>query len=394
MPPKIRVLVVENEPLVALDIQASLDRMGYEVAGAAASCQDAVRLAAETSPDAILMDIGLRGEPDGIAAAIQIRNDVDTPIVYMTAYSDRATLARATGTEPCSFLLKPFDEQQVHVALQMAHHRQRAERIQAAASDDRHVREGLRRRQQVTRLKERNRDLEDFAQFASHDLKAPLRGIAFHAKVLDEEAGPEATTGAKAHLNRIQASATRLGALVDAMLAYSLAGHLAESTVDVHPDEIVARVVKDLEPPPGFRVVAEGEFPVMVAATSQLERVFQNLVGNAIKHHDRMEGVVSVRAAVKGDFVEFAVQDDGPGVAASLLDALWEPFRSRDARCLDSTGLGLAAVKRLVEAHGGAVGYEPRTPRGSRFTFTWPKTAGPVEGQGGSNQAVERGRTS
>lgn len=61
LPPKIRVLVVENEPLVALDIQASLDRMGYEVAGAAASCQDAVRLAAETSPDAILMDIGLRG---------------------------------------------------------------------------------------------------------------------------------------------------------------------------------------------------------------------------------------------------------------------------------------------------------------------------------------------
>jgi len=123
-----RILVVEDESIVALDLQSSLEHLGYDVVGTAATGEDAVHIAEARTPDLVLMDIQLRGEMEGTAAADLIRRRFGIPVVYLTAYSDEATLQRAQISEPLGYLLKPFAERDLQVTIQMALYRHRAQR--------------------------------------------------------------------------------------------------------------------------------------------------------------------------------------------------------------------------------------------------------------------------
>ena len=122
------ILVVEDENVVAMDLVSNLEKLHYPVVGVAATGEDAVRLAGSNSPGLILMDINLRGDMDGIRAAQQIHERFFIPVVYLTAYSDDATLARASVTHPFGYILKPFDEREIEVAIQTALYRHRLER--------------------------------------------------------------------------------------------------------------------------------------------------------------------------------------------------------------------------------------------------------------------------
>ena len=117
---KRRILVVEDEGIVALDIQTKLERMGYEVPATVASAGEAIDKAAELEPDLVLMDIQLEGDTDGIAAAERIHKDLQIPIVYLTAYADDVTLARAKVAQPFAYLLKPFEERDLYVTIEIA----------------------------------------------------------------------------------------------------------------------------------------------------------------------------------------------------------------------------------------------------------------------------------
>jgi PAS domain S-box-containing protein len=122
-----KVLVVEDELIVSRDIQNRLGRLGYEVLGATRSGEDAVRLTAELHPDLILMDIRLAGGMDGIAAAQEIRNRLQRPVVFLTAYADESTLDRARVSEPFGYILKPFDERELRTVIEMALYKHEAE---------------------------------------------------------------------------------------------------------------------------------------------------------------------------------------------------------------------------------------------------------------------------
>ena len=120
---KARVLVVEDETLVAMAIETCLKSLGHKVAASAASGEEAVRKAVALDPDLILMDIHLRGQLDGIEAASRITQALNIPIVYLTAHSDDETLVRARTTEPYGFVLKPFDEKVLKAVIQMTLYR-------------------------------------------------------------------------------------------------------------------------------------------------------------------------------------------------------------------------------------------------------------------------------
>ena len=115
-----RLLVVEDEVLVARDIQARLQRMGYEVVGTVARGEDAVSTALAESPDLILMDINLKGEMDGIEAATQINEVRSVPVIYCTAYSNDEVLERAKITSPFGYVLKPFDNRELEINIEIA----------------------------------------------------------------------------------------------------------------------------------------------------------------------------------------------------------------------------------------------------------------------------------
>jgi two-component system, cell cycle sensor histidine kinase and response regulator CckA len=118
--PQTKILVTEDEGIVAMDVESRLQTLGYAVAGVAASGEEAIRLAETTRPDLILMDIKLMGQLDGVSAAEQIRTRFDIPVIYLTAYADDATLQRAKITEPYAYLIKPFEERELLTAIEIA----------------------------------------------------------------------------------------------------------------------------------------------------------------------------------------------------------------------------------------------------------------------------------
>ncbi len=122
---KINVLVVEDESIVSKDIRNTLKKLGYNVVGAASTGEKAIELAMEHHPDIVLMDIMLKGELTGIDAAEEIRAHLDIPVVYLTAYADESTLAKAKVTEPYGYIIKPFKEIDIHTSIEMAIYKHR-----------------------------------------------------------------------------------------------------------------------------------------------------------------------------------------------------------------------------------------------------------------------------
>lgn len=128
MPEDARILIVEDEGIEALDLQRRLIHLGYPSPDIAMSGEEAVTMAAALHPDLILMDIRLGGEIDGVTAAERIRADADVPIIYVTAYADETTLRRAKITEPHGYIVKPFREREVRIAIEMTLYRHGSER--------------------------------------------------------------------------------------------------------------------------------------------------------------------------------------------------------------------------------------------------------------------------
>ena len=128
---KARILIVEDERLVAADLAACLKHAGHEVVGASATGPEAVELASQTRPDLVLMDIMLEGAMDGITTAAALRAACGVSVVYLTAFCDEPTLQRAKVTEPLGYVLKPFEESLLRITIEMALYRQKVERERA-----------------------------------------------------------------------------------------------------------------------------------------------------------------------------------------------------------------------------------------------------------------------
>ncbi len=117
---KTNILIVEDESIVAKDIQNSLRKLGYIVVGICSTGEDAIKATEELKPDMILMDIMLKGDMSGIEAATQIREKHNIPVIYLTAYADESTLSKAKVSEPYGYIIKPFKEIDLHTSIEMA----------------------------------------------------------------------------------------------------------------------------------------------------------------------------------------------------------------------------------------------------------------------------------
>ncbi len=226
---------------------------------------------------------------------------------------------------------------------------------------------------QAEELARSNADLEEFAYVASHDLRAPLRSIVNLAKFIEEDLGdaiPERTRG---HLEQLRRRALRMKALTDDLLIYSQAGRERDEVVEVDTSALVRDVAFLLDPPDGMVVDVDGSMPVFRTVRGPLEQVLRNLIGNAIKHHDRDEGTILVSSRDLGDSWEFAVTDDGPGIAEEDRKRVFGVFQQVLRERLEGSGIGLSVVNRIVEAFGSRVELDAANGRGATFRFGWPK---------------------
>lgn len=220
-----------------------------------------------------------------------------------------------------------------------------------------------------------NRELDQFAYITSHDLKAPLRGIANLSRWIEEDLGPHVTEDAREHLELLRGRVQRMESLIDAILEYSRVGRVRTRAEPVDARRLVEEIVDLVAPPPGFRIVVEGELPTFVTPRARLQQVLMNLIVNAIKHHhDRPRGRVVVGAEDAGSFWRFRVTDNGPGIDPRFHEKIFVIFQTLEPRDrVEGTGIGLALVKKIVESYGGRIEVASAVGEGSTFTFTWPK---------------------
>ncbi|HTZ70987.1 MAG TPA: ATP-binding protein [Acetobacteraceae bacterium] len=230
--------------------------------------------------------------------------------------------------------------------------------------------------QQRRELERSNADLEEFAYVASHDLKAPLRAISHLAQWITQDVEATATPETLDNLKLLQGRVTRLQKLLDGLLAYSRVGRGQSEVDDVDVGETVRDIATLLGPPAGFTVTYEGAPGKLHTHRAPLRVVLENLISNALKHHDRCEGKVTVAMRRIGKLAEFRVTDDGPGIPTRFHDRIFVIFQTLESRDdVESSGIGLAIVKKKVESHGGDIKVESAPPaRGTAFVFTWPES--------------------
>jgi PAS domain S-box-containing protein len=221
------------------------------------------------------------------------------------------------------------------------------------------------------------RELDQFAYVASHDLKAPLRGIANLAGWIQEDVGEGLGPESKEHMRLLQGRVRRMEALIDGILAYSRAGRRLGQPEPVDSGGLVREVIELLAPPGDVTIEVPARMPTVEAERVPLQQVFMNLIGNAIKftRAGRPDAVIRVGWRDVGDALEFAVTDNGPGIAPEYHERIWGIFQTLEARDkVEGTGIGLSVVRKVVETHGGRVWVESAPGQGATFRFAWPKT--------------------
>ena len=220
-----------------------------------------------------------------------------------------------------------------------------------------------------------NEELDGFAYGASHDLKAPLRGIRNLTEWIAEDVKDLAGEETAANLGLLQSRVERLDMLLDSLLQYSRVGRSGGAAEEIDVSLLVHDVATYIAPRPGFTIACRGEIPPIRADRAPLEQVLRNLIGNGLKHHDGDAGAVVVSDRDLGDRVEFRVEDDGPGIPPAFHDRIFKMFQTLKSRdTIEGSGMGLAIVKKSVERHGGTVWIESVPPRrGTAFVFTWKK---------------------
>lgn len=224
-------------------------------------------------------------------------------------------------------------------------------------------------------LEERNRELDQFAYITSHDLKAPLRGMANLAQWIEEDLGEHATETIRAQLDLLRGRAHRMEALIDGILQYSRVGRTGDKLEPIEVGELLAEVVDLLAPPADATITIGPAMPTLLSDRVQLSQVFANLIGNALKHHGGPGATVTVTARNLGPAYEFAVADNGPGIAPQYHDRIFGIFQTLASRDkVEGSGLGLALVKKMVERQGGNVRLESAEGQGATFIFTWPNS--------------------
>lgn len=223
-------------------------------------------------------------------------------------------------------------------------------------------------------LEKRNRELDQFSYVISHDLKAPLRAIANLARWIEEDLGDSLPGESREHMNLLNKRVLRMNALIEGLLQYSRNGRLQETFTTVREDDLLKEVIDSLAPPAGFEVVIQPGMPQLFTSPLQLTQVFTNLISNALTRHDKKRGRVEITVEELDHTYRFSVIDDGPGIDPAYHNKVFEIFQTlQPPDRVESTGIGLALVKKIVEDNNCEIELHSKEGAGTIFRFTWPK---------------------
>ena len=396
---KTRILVVEDDNIVAMDLQHMLVDLGYSVVAVAKSGEDAVEREAELNPDLVLMDIKLDGSMDGIEAAGHIRDRAAIPVIYLTAYSDEAMLRRATVSEPAGYVLKPISEGALHAAIETAVYKHGMEMTRLA--ERKALEDQLLQAQKMEAVGQLTGGL-------AHDFNNSLSVISGFCELGLEDASPEDPMSD--YLREIQKAGEQASDLTRQLLTFSRRQiieprvlDLKETIMDV--DKMLRQLVRE-----DIKLVTVLQSQGLVKVDpGHIQQVLMNLIVNArdaspnggkviietadVSLDDKNAGRAS-ESATEGH-VMLAVSDTGIGMTEEVMAHIFEPFfTTKEAG--RGTGLGLSTCHRIVSQNGGYISVESEPGKGTRFKIYFPRVdelsercLNPLNGKRYLNQEIE-----
>lgn len=223
-------------------------------------------------------------------------------------------------------------------------------------------------------LENANQELEDFAYIVSHDLKAPLRGISSLAEWISNDYQDKIDDEGNKMLNLLAGRIQRMNSLIDGILQYSRIGRVTEEPVEADLNKVVSDVISMLGSHSNIEIRIENSLPVVKMEETRIIQVFQNLIGNAVKYMDKPQGMIKVGSRVEGKFWVIYVADNGPGINEKYFEKIFKIFQTLHSRDkVESTGVGLTIVKKIVESYGGRIWLESKVGSGTTFFFTLPR---------------------
>lgn len=368
-----KILIVEDELIVAHNLADNIKELGYEVSGIVKTGEAAINQVINNPPNLILMDIKLQGSMSGIEAARALQ-DYDIPIIYLTAFSDTKTLEDATETLAYGYLNKPAKLEDIKstIALSLAKH-QKDQSMKCLWNEQKKLNE----------LKSR------FVSMISHDLRAPLTHILVSLEIL-RQYGDELNLSQKSkQFDRMQIAIRNMTLQLEEMLTIDQveSGKLPLNPVAI---DIVKFCQERLD---FFEIIADNKCELKFDYDRQslcqyldediLQHILNNLLSNAIKYSPE-GGEVRLTLTTQPDGVLLEVRDRGIGIPAEDLENLYSPFeRATNVGRIKGTGIGLYIVKQAVECHQGTIEVSSQVGVGTTFRVQLPSLERGRWGDGG-----------
>tara|TARA_R110000868_G_scaffold2321_6_gene17283 strand:- start:13929 stop:15602 length:1674 start_codon:yes stop_codon:yes gene_type:complete len=225
-------------------------------------------------------------------------------------------------------------------------------------------------------LRTLNAELDRFAYAASHDLKAPLRGVGLLASWIHQELEPDVPEKVELYLGQIQDRLTRLEGLLESLLSYAQINQSPRAPTRFDVATALSEIVELANLRAGMRVKIDSRPGEIHAERGLFDIVFINLISNSAKHHDRAEGEIDIRVREGDASFRVEVADDGPGIAPRYHKRIFDMFQTLKARDeVEASGMGLALVQKALQRAGAVVQLvsDPQSGRGARFIVDWPK---------------------
>jgi signal transduction histidine kinase len=231
----------------------------------------------------------------------------------------------------------------------------------------------------ISLLKRQRDELDQFAHIASHDIKAPLRGIDNVVTWIEEDHSFDLPPKVIEYLRLIKGRIIRAENLLKGLLLYARIGKEAREIEIVDINELVSEVQEYIQKRRGIEIRVQPNLPILFAERLPLLQIFTNLLTNAVKHHDKEKGTVKIYYRTYDDYYEFFVEDDGPGIDENYHHKIFVIFQTLHERDkVESTGVGLAIIKKILDDRNLKIKLISEPGKGSVFSFTWPKNQNPI----------------